>query len=59
MGVLIAKLDKAIGKWRFATEPFVDGDGEGVLISGRARLAFELFGCHVLCGPCEVVHVLA
>ncbi len=38
-------------------EPFVDGDGEGILVGGWAGFALDLFGEHVVDGACRVLDV--
>ena len=39
-----------IGK--LTTEPFIDYDGQGILVAGRDWLTLKLFRGHIGCGAC-------
>ena len=46
-------------KGTVSTEPLIDHDAQRVLVTGRARLAPQLLGCHVGDGPGRVLQRLA
>src|SRR5258706_10135739 len=47
--MVIHQLQSTPSKGTLATQPFVDNNSQGILISSRNRPSLPLFGCHVQC----------
>jgi len=56
--VLSAHLGKRAVEGTISPEPLINDDCQGVLVTGRARLALDLLGGHVSNGPGHVICVL-
>src|SRR5690348_12044622 len=45
-------------KWPLATKPLIDHYAQGVLVTGRSRLALYLLGCHIGDGSSGLQYLL-
>ncbi len=56
--MLGTQLGKGATKWAISTQPFIDDNCQGILVTGGAGLALDLLGSHVGNGTNYILRAL-